>query len=275
MNKNLPTTLAAIAAIVALASVVSAVRSSSLRKASEAEVTSLREQIARMEADNPVPDEAPLAVYQGSPGSTNEVAQLRAMLAERNAELAMLKARPELTEEERQQQREERRQQQRESFEQRMAQFKEEDPEGYAEMVAQRQERQQTMRYNLAERTATFMDLDTSRMTAAELANHEKLVEKMANVWQLTEQFNDPEQPPDRETMRELFNDMREVRPLMEQERTVMFKQLGTVLGYEGEEAEAFAAHVEDIISATTLQMPRGGGRGGPGRGRGDGRGGQ
>ena len=90
-------------------------------------------------------------------------------------------------------------------------------------------------------------------------------VEKMANVWALTEQFQDPEAAPDRETMRELFTAAQEVRPLMEVERTIMFKQLGSELGYEGDESAAFATHLEEIISATSFQMPGRGGRGGRG----------
>ena len=133
------------------------------------------------------------------------------------------------------------------------------------------QERQQEISYNLAERTATFMDLDTSRMTEEELANHELLVERMARVWELTNQFEDPEAAPNREVMRELYSEIREVRPLMDQARTVMFKQLGIDVGYKGEDAQDFATHVEDIIDSTTLRMPGGGGRGGGGRGGGRG----
>lgn len=152
-----------------------------------------------------------------------------------------------------------------------MARMKAEDPEGYAEMIKRREEFQEKIKYNMAERTATFMDLDTANMTEEEREIHELLVEKMATIWALTDQFNDPEQPPDRDAMRELFAATREVRPLMEQERTIMFKQLGTDLGYEGTDAQDFATHVEDIISATSLQtiMPRGGGRGGGGGGGG------
>ena len=150
---------------------------------------------------------------------------------------------------------------QRESFEERMARMKEEDPEGYEEMIAERMERRERMRYGLAERTASFMDLDTSRMTEDELANHEQLVEKMALVWELTDQFPDPEAPPDREIMREMFGLMREVQPLLDQERTVMIKQLGSDLGYEGREAEEFAAYVEEIIDITSMRSPFSGGR--------------
>jgi hypothetical protein len=160
---------------------------------------------------------------------------------------------------------------QRESFEERMARMKEEDPEGYEEMIAQRLERRERMRYGLAERTASFMDLDTSRMTETELANHEQLVEKMARVWELTDQFPDPDEPPDREIMREMFGIMREVQPMLDQERNVMFKQLGSDLGYEGGEAEEFAAYVEEIIDITSMRSPFSGGRRGGGDRRSDG----
>lgn len=147
-----------------------------------------------------------------------------------------------------------------------MARMKEEDPEGYAEMVKTRAERRDAMRYDLAERTASFMELDTAFMTDAERETHELLIEKMANVWALTEQLNDPEQSPNRETMHELFTAINEASPLMDTERSTMFRQLANDLGYDGEEAQAFSSYVEDIISTTTLQPPRGGpgGRGGP-----------
>jgi hypothetical protein len=154
----------------------------------------------------------------------------------------------------------------RESFEERMARMKEEDPEGYAEFIQRREERQQAMQYNFAERTATIMDLDTSYMTDEEFMNHELLVEKMARIWELTQQFNDPEAPPDREAMRELYNEVREARPMMQEERTVMFRQLGIDLGYDEVQASEFAGHLEEIIESTSLNMPRGGRGGGRGR---------
>jgi hypothetical protein len=151
---------------------------------------------------------------------------------------------------------------QRESFEERMARMREEDPEGYAEFIQRRAERQQRIQYSFAERTATFMDLDTSYMTEKELANHEQLVQKMARIWELTQQFDDPEAPRDREAMRELVTEIRETRPLMKDERKVMFKQLGIDLGYDTDEASAFAEHLDEIIEATSLNMPRGGRQG-------------
>ncbi len=249
--------------LIAVISIASAISLSSKNKAAQAQISSLADQLASMEAHEPTPVE-PQIIYLTDTGDTNELTTLRSQLAEKEAVLETLASRASNTN-----------RPPRESWEDRMARMKEEEPEEYAEMIQRREERQQEMRYSLAERTATFMDLDTSMMTEEERANHELLVEKMAKVWELTEQFQDPEAAPDREAMRELFTEMNEARPLMRDERTVMFKQLGTELGYEGQDAEDFATHVEDIIGATSLQMPGRGGRGGGGRGGdGGGRGG-
>ncbi|NNJ70112.1 MAG: hypothetical protein HKP10_02350 [Kiritimatiellales bacterium] len=250
--KNKPVlVIVAVSALIVFVSIAFAFKSASGRKTAEAEAARLREQIGRMQAY--LPDEDVVAAFIDR-GETNEIAVLKVLLAEKNEELAMLSTsnEPEPEEEERPE---------RESWEDRMARMKEEDPDGYAEMVERRQQRQQEMRYTLAERTATFMDLDTSLMNEEELANHEKLVEIMANVWTLTDEFQDPEAAPDREVMQELYREMSEARPLLQQERVIMFKQLGAELGYQGEDANLFADHVEDIISATTLRSPRGGGR--------------
>ncbi|WP_372806602.1 hypothetical protein [Pontiella sp.] len=253
MNKKLPVSITGAALVVALACIVSAVASQAKARKSAKELHALRAQIARMKAF--VPGVGTPIYTPGEPPATNAVALVEHSTAPRGprddeAADPQQRSRPS-----------------RESFEDRMANMKAEDPEGYAEMIRRREEAQQMMRYGLAERTATFLDLDTSGMTEQERANHERLVTKMANIWELSAKFQDPEAAPDREAMRELFIEMREVRPLLDLERTAMFKQLGFELGYEGEDADVFAAHAEEIISATSLQMPDG--RGGQGGGRG------
>lgn len=251
MKRNIPIFITILSIIIAAASMSFAIKANQQRRLAENEADALRKSAAEMPTQTSRSRTAstePARISDEFAGTTNQLTVLQESTPEPQQK------RPD-----------------RESFEERMAKMKEEDPEAYAEMIQQRGERQQTIRYNLAERTATFMDLDTASMTEEERVNHELLVEKMANVWALTEQFQDPEAAPNRESMKELFSEMREVRPLLDQERTVMFKQLGSDLGYEGEETENFATHVQDIINATTLQIPRGGS---PGGGRG-GRGGQ
>ncbi len=143
------------------------------------------------------------------------------------------------------------------SFEERMAQMKLEDPEGYARMIEERRARRQSLRYNLAERTATFMDMDTTFMSEQELESHNQLVEKMAAIFELTDRLQDPEQQPQRETMQEFFSNVQEARPLMEKQRSVMFRQLAVELGYGVDDATALSDHLQKIVQSTTLQMPR------------------
>ena len=259
MNKNTTYIITGAVSLVALVSIGSALSLSSKNKAAKAEILALQTQIVNMEAYIPDRSPEPEIIYLTSEGDTNDLTTLKTQLAEKEALLEDFQSntnRPP--------------RQQRESFEDRMTTLKAEDPEGYAEMIKKREERSDEMRYTLAERTATFMDLDTSNMNEEELANHEMLVSKMAKVWELSDQFQDPEAPPNREAMREMFTEMRDVRPLMDMERNVMFKQLGSDLGYEGEDSSAFATHLEEIIEATSVGMP-GGGRGGPSGGGGRG----
>ena len=260
MNRKLPYIIAGSTTLIALVSIGSALSLSSKNKAAKVEILDLQTQIAHMEASVPDVTPQPEIIYLTHEGDTNELTALKTQLAEKDAQLETLRAmaaRPQQPGSE-----------ERPGWDERMAKMKSEDPEGYAQMVKNRGERQQQMQYNLAERTATFMDLDTSMMTEEELANHEQLVQLMAKVWEMSEQFNDPEAAPDREAMREMWELTREVQPLMQTERAVMLKQLGSEMGYEGEDAEAFAGYVDEIYQTTSMRNLMGGrgGRGGGGR---------
>ncbi|MDZ8119835.1 hypothetical protein [Pontiella agarivorans] len=254
MKSNTPYILIGIASFAALISIGAAMTLAAKHKAVKAENFKLKTQIAQMEATLPDVSKEPEIIYLTHNGDTNDITALKSQLAEKEALLQAFQSntnRPE-----------QRDRNNRQSFEERMAQMKEEDPQGYAEMIKRREERSSQMRYNLAERTATFMDINTSSMTEEELANHEQLIAQMAQIWEMTELFQDPEAAPDRETMREMMEVARDTRPLLETEREVMLKQLGADLGYEGEDAEAFALYIGEIYEATTLNMPGGRGRG-------------
>lgn len=241
MKKQLPILIAVVCLLVAAAGVSSAAKATNQRKAAEAENETLLRQIADLKT-RPSRGRASPA-QPAPPDNTSEILVPQDTPTEENG--AQETERPP-----------------RESFTERMARMKEEDPEGYAEMVKRREERQQAMQYDMATRTATIMDLDTSKMNEAERETHEQLVLRMGTIWELMAQMQNPEEGTSRETMGELFNQIREARPLMDQERTSMFRVLGAEMGYEGPEAEDFATHIESIISATTIQMPRSGGRG-------------
>lgn len=253
MNKNTFYITIGIVGLTAAVSIGSAVSLASKNRAAKADILALQTQIANMEAAVPAISSEPEIIYLSASGDTNELVNLKNELAAKDAALAALKENSSGNN---------RRNGNRQSFEERMAKMKEEDPDGYAKMVTERSERQQQMRYSLAERTASFMDMDTSMMTEEELANHDLLVEKMAQVWAISEQLQDAEAAPNRETMREMRDLSREVQTLLNAERTVMFKLLGTELGYNDADAATLAAYADEIVEATTFNVGRGGGRG-------------
>lgn len=244
MKKQIPTFITALSLVIATIAISWGISSTKKTHAAEEEVNRLREQLT--EHQTPTSIVKPLSSDQEPLDDTNALAKLEAEVVALNAKLSAAK---------------ESQHPQRESWEDRMARMKEEDPEDYAEMIKNRTERRDSIRYDLAERTSNFIELDTKFMTDEERNNHDLLIEKMADVWTLTEQFNDPEQQPNREAMRELFGTINEARPLMDAERSTMFRQLANDLGYDGNEAQEFSSYVEEIISATTIQPPR---RGGP-----------
>ncbi|HSR87953.1 MAG TPA: hypothetical protein VLL07_03285, partial [Pontiella sp.] len=225
------------------------------------EAQALRDQLKTQEAsraaesasdDGQVAASKPLSTLD-----TGDESSLQEQLAARDAELEKL--RTELAGRQNRYQ--------RESFQDRMTRMKEEDPERYAEMIKHRTERREQMRYAQASRLATLMDVETGKMTPEELVNHNLLLEKLNNLWEQTGAF-DPEQPPDRETMHAIFESVGDIGSMMELERAVMLRQLGTEVGLDSSDAEDFSSYVEEIFSATSLRWPRGGhGGGGPPRG--------
>jgi type IV secretory pathway VirB10-like protein len=247
MKANTQTLIIALSIAIAATGLSAAAMATRQKKLAQAEAQALRQQLAELQAralrsratTPPAPDQTDREAI----GKTNALATSQGSPAE--AEADGQQERP-----------------QRESFTDRIARMKEEDPKGYAEMTKRRDEMQQAIKYDVAKRMATIMDFNTTNMGDSEREAHEQLVSKMGRVWELMEQMQNPEEGNMRETMGELFIQIQQARPLMDQERATMFKILGTDLGYEGQVAEDFAAHIEDIINATTIQMPRGvGGR--------------
>lgn len=248
MQKNIPVIITLVSIAVAVGGISFGIKANHQKRMAELENQALRDRLALpmgpvSEAES---NKKPLSALNAA--EANDMSSLQDQLAARDAELERLRA--ELAERQNRPQ--------RESFQHRMTRMKEDEPERYAEMVQSRTERKEQMRYDQASRLATFMDMDTSSMTPEELANHNLLLEKLTGIWEKTTEY-DPTQPPSREIMLEMFSSLREVNDLMDQERSVMLRQLGNEVGLSANEAEDFAAYTESIISATTLRPPSGG----------------
>jgi len=220
----------------------------------------------------PRPEIEPIQVTPLSSIDTNNLVALQDSLAERDAELERLWG--ELENGKRKKQKSNKM-----PFSERMAQMKAEDPEGYAEMIKRREESQQRLQYAMAERAAVLVDMDTATMNERELAVHNDLVDRRGRIFELTEMMQNPEGGSNREAMHELSDAVREARPLMEQERSVILRNVGTDMGMSAEESQNFSSYIDNIITATTLKVPGGkkgkggkrGGGGGGGRGGGGG----
>jgi hypothetical protein len=248
MKNKIPTLITAVSILIAIAGITSGVKANQAKKTAQQEAAELREKL------NSRPTTGKKSTTSNAT-SAGDIAALKKLIAERDAELARLRSAKEG-------QQDETRENRRQTFQDRMAQLKEEDPEKYEQMMQERTERQTERRTSEANRLASLLDMDTSRMTEEQLANHNALMDKMAALWEVSN--SDSENPPDREAMRELTSGISE---MMDVERSYMFEQLGAEVGLSSSESSDFSAYVESIIDATTMQSPRGGGGGG-GRGR-------
>ena len=250
MNPKQTTLIIFATALIAVGAVTAAIKQNEKRKAAETELHSLKTLF----------DTVPTAQPPSTPNNKAQLEQLQAEVSSLqdaldNAEqqLVIHQKKETKTPEEQPQTPE------RESYAERMARLKEEDPEEYQRIVDERRERQEMMQYNLAERTAIFLDMDTSFMNAEELANHQQLVDKMATVFELTQQFNAPENGPNRSNMREMWTAMSEARPLMDRQRITLFENaFREQIGMSEDEAAQMAAYFEHLNEATTINpFPR------------------
>ena len=255
MDKKIPMIIAVLGVIAAAGGISFGIKANTSKKEALQQIQDLQAEMNRKprKSVNERPEEAPLVSLKDVSG-IEDVEELKALLAERDAELARLREMMEGR----------RNGGDRQSFQDRMAQLKEEDPERYEEMMQRREEFQERMRYDQASRMAAFMDMDTSNMTEEELANHNALLEKLAQIWDQTAETDMMEAMSNPESRREMFTTMREVGEMMDAERTVMFKQLGSEVGLDSSDSEDFAAYVESIIETTTIGGGRGMRGGGP-----------
>ena len=90
-----------------------------------------------------------------------------------------------------------------------------EDDQKIIVICCERRERQQATQYSLAQRTAMFMEMDTSYMNEDELENHQDFINALASVFELSQNFNNPEDQPSRRQMREIWQQVREFKSLL------------------------------------------------------------
>jgi hypothetical protein len=164
----------------------------------------------------------------------------------------------------------------RQSWDERMERMKTEDPERYAEMQQRREEFRQRMEQRTRDR-ADFLDaVDKTGMTSDQRANHEKLLETVARVNELTAQMMQSGgrgRGEEGEALRqEMGESMMALGQLYDSERQYLLETTAKAAGYSGGDVSAFTEHIQSIIENTTMMPGMGGQRGGRGGGPGGGR---
>jgi hypothetical protein len=187
---------------------------------------------------------------------SDEVAALKKALAEKNRDIMELRKRvAEKNEvvaeiEERRQRRESGEDGGRGQFLQRL---RERDPERYEEINKAMNTLAERMTGNISEKFGFFEQLSTDQMSEEQLSNHEKLLAKMAQVRELFAGMNATQEPSELDAMRgQAFGAMRELGDLMDIEREVALKEMGTQLGYAEAEATDFAEYIDYIYDMTS-----------------------
>ncbi len=151
----------------------------------------------------------------------------------------------------------------------RMERMRTENPEAFAEMEQRRSNMQQRMAELHQDRQAFLEAVDTSRMSAAQRENHEKLLVALAaaNEFRLQMSSGNWGEMNDEERAAG-FQALRNIGELYEQERRYILEETGRAYGEDGTQ---FADYMENVIENTSLlpSMGRmgfgGGGRGGDG----------
>ena len=247
MNQKQTFLLVLIAILIAVGAGTAAIKQNERRKAAETELASLKVLIDAVQTTT-----EPIALPAPTPDNSeidqlkSELAQLQETLENTEEKLIVYQQQtpePTLTQEP-----------ERESYTDRMARLKDENPEEYQRIIDERRERQQNAQYSLAQRTAIFIEMDTSYMSEAELENHNAFVDALASIFERTQEFNDPEAQPNRRQMREIWQQVREAQPIVDQQRkTIFMNTFRQELNMNDAEAEAFYNNLAHIMDVTTI----------------------
>jgi hypothetical protein len=154
------------------------------------------------------------------------------------------------------------------SWEERMERMKTEDPDGYAEMQQRRDEFRQRMEQRARDRADFLSAVDVANMKPDQRANHEKLLETVARVNELSAQMMQAGgrvRGEEGEALRqEMGESMAALGQLYDAERQYLFEATAKAAGYSGNDVSTFADHLQSIIENTTMMPGMGGRRGGP-----------
>ncbi len=135
------------------------------------------------------------------------------------------------------------------------------DPERYAEIQERREAARHRVRESFAQKTAHFLYRDRDTLTDDERREYDYMLSLLGETWMLVEQLQDGDVPDRREARRELRQNMRTLRPMLERERDREFFDMAVQLGYDEQGANEFVDYVNEMIDITSFGSLWGGTR--------------
>ncbi|MBI3985883.1 MAG: hypothetical protein HY343_03110 [Lentisphaerae bacterium] len=129
------------------------------------------------------------------------------------------------------------------------------NPRQYAAIEGRRDQARREIQTSLAEKADFFRARDMSDLSDEELAGTERLIKLLDDSEQLTVQLRG-DLPPDerRALLQKLFQNTRELEPLLAFERSKVWYELGMQLGYTDDDTLAVVDYLNTIVDLTSMQ---------------------
>lgn len=134
-----------------------------------------------------------------------------------------------------------------------MERLRRENPERFEEIQTRIRERNLRRAEGIEAQNRLFATVDVKTLREQELENHTLLLEKLGRIDELNQLIQDPELEDQRgELYRELREQTRGTRELLETERKILLKQFAVDLGYKPEEAGEFSDYIDQVYDTTS-----------------------
>lgn len=134
-----------------------------------------------------------------------------------------------------------------------MEDLRQRDPKRYQEMQERFKASQERMATGLTKQQEFLSGLDTTTMTPDQATNHQKLIDLLNQNQEILDAINlDPEAEDVGELRGQMFENNRQIRDLMDTERTVALQDLARRLGYTSQNSGQFVDYVRGVFEATS-----------------------
>jgi len=137
-----------------------------------------------------------------------------------------------------------------------MESLKESDPVRFKEMQAVREHTKNQMQNSFAKKSLYLLDRDTSGMDGAEAEEYNKMITLLDNTWRLSEklQMQGLSREERRPLMQSVRDNVKQLAPLLLNERDMEFYRTGLKMGYDETQAAQFVDQMNNVIDVTSVQ---------------------